>query len=101
MPRLSVINSELIAARPFYTSIAPGLPSLFVGKPKVWIKVAKWSKTAVVNVYKYRTGKATAAELTGQYVFGHIKGRALRPVSTKVTKAHSHVQYLDHDWKRP
>lgn len=98
--KLSVVQSELIAAKPYFKAMNPGITSAFAFRPSLALKALGLSYKAATMGYKYHTGKKTAAELVGDLIGGRIVSRSIRPVKSVVSRVHVDSQYIIHDRSR-
>lgn len=96
---MSVVQSELIAAGPYYNALTPGPKNLFAGQAKVWYK-SIYSLKYVYDVYKMKRRGEKASTIVGSIAFTMMKKRILRPVKRTVGNWHVNAMYSQHDWRR-
>lgn len=94
--RLDVINSELIAATPYFSQISPQTSSALRGTPRYVVKVFKGARTVYRSSKRLLTGE-DPAKIAGEWAGNKVITKTIRPVSKRV---HKRVAKIDHDRSR-
>lgn len=95
MLRIRNIQRGLIGARPVFSTLSPGIPSIFAGK--VGILVGKANKTKRTVSIVNGALDTTIAEAAGNFVGGKIVFKSTHPVKTRIGRVHNHLANVDHD----
>lgn len=89
----AIISSNMYAARPYFHSVSPAVPTLFAYR-----HVSFSVKMAIAAFKTLRTVKAMdnagPAEAIGDFVGGRIISMAMRPAKSQVRRAHVKVQQM-------
>lgn len=98
---MTIVNGQLISAKPYFKKLSPGWTSLFVGRAAI---VARAIKTGMSAIDAYRTYKSGTplATATGGFIGGQIIRSICRPMKKRVKKTHVMViKQAKHDvWRK-
>jgi hypothetical protein len=87
---LSVLNDELIAAKPVFTTLSPGMPAVFRAEA-AGIKYLFKGISAIRTARQWRRG-STVADIIGGRLGGKVINKSTAPVQKRVLKAHLDTQ---------
>lgn len=89
---LNVVDQELIAGKPYFKAISPGMPVMFKpGYPRLIVKGTLKSWQAYKTFREWRRGRPVS-DIVGEKIANKVNSTIVSPVSAQVTKAHMTVK---------
>ena len=88
----NLVDQELIAAKPYFKAISPGIPVMLKpGYPRLIAHGVLKTWSGYKTIQEWRSGRALS-DILGEKTARAFSSRAVRPVSSRVTRAHSTLQ---------